>query len=239
MKITFPIVLAMATAPSLAQGWSLRPSYFPSLLDTESSAVGLLRRQRDLANRMLEATDRMMQQQQSGSFLSTYSSFPRFEMVDDDEKFQVSLEVPGVKAEDMSISLEKDGYITIRGERVAKTENSHFASKFSQTFSLDPAIDVETFNANLDHGVLVISATKDKSKMEERVRKIPIGTGAAVTHALDGTTPTTTHQEDEIAEEVMTAPKTGEPITIHGKPSEEEHAKRGVVELLDEMTADA
>ena len=235
MKITLPIVLAMATTPSLVQGWSLRPSYFPSLFDTESTAAGLLRRQRDLANRMLEATDRMMMQQQTGNFLT---SSPRFEIVDDDEKFQVSMDVPGIKPEDMTISLERDGYITIRGERVAQTETSRFASKFSQTFSLDPAIDVETLQANLDHGVLVISATKDPSKIEDRVRKIPITTGAAVTKALHGTT----HKDEAVAvDETMTPPhETGEPIEIDGKPREEDPAKRANMELVDEMTtADA
>ena len=57
--------------------------------------------------------------------------------------------------------------------------------------------------------VAAATATKDKSKIAGRVRKIPITTGAAVAKALNGTT---THQEDAIAEEVMTAPKTGEEI---------------------------
>ena len=185
MKFAIPSVLAMATAPTVVQGWSLGPSYLfspPLMLDTPSTAASVLKRQRDLANRMLEQTDRMVQQS------SPFPSSPRFELVDDDETFRVALDVPGVKPEDVTISLEQDGYVTIRGERIATTENSRFASKFSQTFSLDPTVDVESFKANLDSGVLVISASKDKNKIEDKVRRIPITTGAAVTNTLKEST---------------------------------------------------
>lgn len=213
--------MALITAPSLVQAWSLRPAYFPPLLDTDS-AVGILKRQRDLANRMFEATDRMIQQS------SPFPSSPRFELIDDDDKFEVSLDVPGVKPEDMSISLERDGYITIRGERMAKTENSQFSSKFSQTFSLDPSINLDSFSANLDSGVLVISASKDKNKLDEGVRKIPITSGEAVTKALHAA-------NSEVAAETLPR-KNGEHIEIQGKHYHEEN--KGEAMDLDDI-ADA
>ena len=188
MKIMIPFVMAMAATPGV-EAWSLGPSNWPApmLLDTHldtdntpATFGGILKRQRELANRMLEETDRLIQE-------TTGSAFPnslRYELIDNDEKFQVSLDVPGVKPEDMSINVENDGFVTIRGERLATTENSRFASKFSQTFSLDPSVDVESFNANLDNGVLVITAAKDKSKIEDKVRKIPISAGMTVNKAL-------------------------------------------------------
>lgn len=173
-----PALMAFATVPVAVQGWSLGPSYLfssPLLLDDPAE---VFHRQRELANRMLDQTDSMIQQ--SGPFPSS----PRYELVDNEDKFEVSLDVPGVKPDDMTISLEREGYITIRGERAAKTDNSRFASKFSQTFSLDPSVDLDSVKANLDSGVLVVSASKDKSRLEDKTRKVPIKTGAAVTNAL-------------------------------------------------------
>lgn len=204
MKFMIPAVMAATAAPAV-HGWSLLPS--PRLLttdlflDTPMSATtlgGVLKRQRDLANRMWEQTDRLIQES------SPFPTSPRYEWVDDDEKFQLSLDVPGVKPEDMTIDLERDGYITIRGQRTAKTEDSSFASKFSQTFSLDPSVDMDSFTANLDSGVLVISANKDKSKVVDKVRKIPITAGADVKALHASAT-------EELAEET---PKQGAKVEI-------------------------
>merc|ERR1711907_424211 len=60
------------------------------------------------------------------------------------------------------------------GQRVAATESSRSTSKFSQSFYLDPTVDVDNFTATLKNGVLVVSAPKDLAKLEENVRRIPI-----------------------------------------------------------------
>ncbi len=83
------------------------------------------------------------------------SSSPHYELIDNDEKFQLSIDVPGVKTEDIDVSLE-DGYITIRGQRTASDDISRFTSKFSQTFSLDPAVDVANFSCNLNYGTCLL-----------------------------------------------------------------------------------
>jgi hypothetical protein len=61
MKIMIPAVMALATAPAI-QAWTLGPSYLPSLLDTPSTVGGILKRQRELADHMLEQTDRMIEE---------------------------------------------------------------------------------------------------------------------------------------------------------------------------------
>merc|ERR1719159_1657138 len=97
----------------------------------------------------------------------------RYHLVDNDEKFQLTVDVPGVKQEDIDIKLD-DGQLTVAGQRLAVSESSRFASKFSQSFYLDPTVDVDNFTATLKNVVLVVSAPKDLSKLEENVRKIPI-----------------------------------------------------------------
>lgn len=158
MKLNTPTLLALGSAPALAQAWSLGPSYFPSDL-LIASPSSMLQRQRALANRFFRETP------------GAYS--PRYQLIDNEEKFQISVDVPGVKADDLDVSIE-EGYLSIRGQRMAADGTSRFTSKFSQTFSLDPAVDAEKLSAALNDGVLVISAPKDLKRIEENVRKIPI-----------------------------------------------------------------
>merc|ERR1712025_1128424 len=86
---------------------------------------------------------------------------------------QLTVDVPGVKQEDIDIKLD-DGQLTVAGQRLAVSDSSRFSSKFSQSFYLDPTVDVDKFTATLKNGVLVVSAPKDMSKLEENVRRIPI-----------------------------------------------------------------
>mmetsp|Transcript_9307 Transcript_9307/g.16245 ORF Transcript_9307/g.16245 Transcript_9307/m.16245 type:complete len:217 (+) Transcript_9307:63-713(+) len=172
MKFSSPAFLAFAAAPVVANGWSLGPSYFPAPLLLEPS-IGMLQKQRSLARRMFD---------QAG-----FSS-PRYELVDDDEKFQLSVDVPGVKEEDIDITLDEN-FLTVKGQRVASSESSRFSSKFSQTFSLDPTVKVDEFSATLKNGVLVVTAPKDMKKLEESVKRIPIM--AAAPDNVDEDTKTT------------------------------------------------
>merc|ERR1711862_591722 len=97
----------------------------------------------------------------------------RYQLIDNDEKFQLTVDVPGVNEEDIEIKLD-DGQLTVVGQRLAVSESSRFASKFSQSFYLDPTVDVDNFKATLKNGVLVVSAPKDLAKLEENIRRIPI-----------------------------------------------------------------
>merc|ERR1739841_365819 len=102
----------------------------------------------------------------------TFSS-NRYEPIDNDEKFQLTVDVPGIKEEDIDIKLD-DGQLTVKGQRIAESDSSRFSSRFAQSFYLDPTVDVDNFTATLKNGVLVVSAPKDLGKLEENVRLIPI-----------------------------------------------------------------
>eukprot|EP00980_Cylindrotheca_fusiformis_P006222 scaffold1328_cov108-Cylindrotheca_fusiformis.AAC.12 len=165
MKLITPSVLALGSAlPVYANAWSIGPTYFPSQLMVPSRAINMMQRRQALANRFFN------------DFKEIQMASPRYELIDNDEKFQLSVDVPGVKADDIDVSLE-DGYLTVTGQRLASDDTSRFTSKFSQTFSLDAAVDVEKFSASLNDGVLVIMAPKDFKRVEENVTKIPIMQG--------------------------------------------------------------
>lgn len=168
MKLLAPTILALAssTPGTSADAFSLGGGpYFTKQIYLTNPA-SMMQRQRALANRFLFDQQNTM-------------ASPRYELVDNDEKFQLSVDVPGVKMEDIDVSLE-DGYLTVSGQRLSSNENSRFASKFSQSFSLDPAVDVEKFSANLDNGVLVVAAPKDMKRIEENVVRIPIVQGKSL-----------------------------------------------------------
>merc|ERR1712207_82945 len=102
----------------------------------------------------------------------------RYQLIDNDKKFQVTLDVPGVKEEDIDIKLD-DGQLTIEGHRIMASESSGYSSKFSRSFSLDPSVDADSITATLKNGVLVVTAPKDLAKLEDKIRRIPITNGSA------------------------------------------------------------
>lgn len=121
------------------------------------------------------------------------SSSPRYEITDTNEKFHIAVDVPGVKASDLNVTIE-DGMLTLSGERKEEKDNYSFASKFYQSFSLDPAIETDKFQAELKNGVLQVSAPKNVEKVEEKIQKIPI-------NELSAGDPVTVGDERETHEE--------------------------------------
>merc|ERR1712160_188708 len=126
-----------------------------------------LEKERVIAQSMFDMIDPCQEQQ-----VNRYPS-QRYELIDNNEKFELKVDVPGVKEEDIDIKLD-DGKLIIQGQRGAMSEMSRFTSNFSKTFSLDPTVDVDKFTASLKNGVLSVSAPKDLAKLEENVRRIPI-----------------------------------------------------------------
>jgi HSP20 family protein len=138
-------------------------------------------------------------------FDQTGFSSPRYELVDDENKFLLTVDVPGVKKEDIDIQID-DGFLIVKGRRVAGTETSRFSSRFSQAFSLDRSVDVEQFSAQLNSGVLTITAPKDIKKLEESVRRIPITTDAPPLGEIASPATIETSSEENISSQNLEIP---------------------------------
>lgn len=163
MKFISPALFLILTG-SVTDAWNIArfSPYATSLMRPTVvwSPSVMLRQQQELMNRA------------SRGFTQTS---PRYEITNNEEKFQVAVDVPGMTSNDISIAIEEDGQLlTIKGSRESASESYRFTSKFSQSFSIDPTVDVEKFTASLDNGVLVVSAPKDLKRIEESVRSIPI-----------------------------------------------------------------
>lgn len=172
MKFTIPTLTAaaiMATSPTHA--WVCGPGGFYGAVTPYATVTpSQILRQKE-----------MIRRRQREIFKSRVNEFkdshPRYEIVDNEEKYQVALDVPGVLMQDIDITVEDDGAVLkIAGMRKALEEStSTFVSKFSQRFSLDPTVvDVDKFSATLQNGVLIVTAPKELQRIQETMRKIPI-----------------------------------------------------------------
>ena len=82
--------------------------------------------------------------------------YSRHHFHETDEAVTLSVDVPGIASKDLQVQVE-DNVLRISGER--KTSGSE--SKFIRSFSIDPkTVDVDNIKANLDCGVLTLTAPK-------------------------------------------------------------------------------
>jgi len=99
---------------------------------------------------------------------------PRVDIRDEDTRFAIFADIPGIDPKDIEITMEK-GILTIRGERrsestaesgkLTRNERSHGA--FERRFALPDVADAEGIRANGKNGVLEISIPK-RPKSEPR-----------------------------------------------------------------------
>jgi HSP20 family protein len=110
-------------------------------------------------------------------FVQRPSAFaPTFEVKETADAFVVRADLPGVKEDDLDVSLH-NGVLSISGARQAeerKDGESYFLyerqyGSFSRAFSLPETADGEKIEAKLDTGVLTLTIGK---KVEAKPRKI-------------------------------------------------------------------
>lgn len=116
-----------------------------------------------------------------GGFDRLTRFMPACDILEDKERLRLVLELPGVRPEDVKISLENN-VLTIRGEkRQASEENGERAHRFERTwgsfersFTLPSLVDVERIQATVEHGVLTLEIPKSE---KAKPREIPVRIG--------------------------------------------------------------
>ena len=106
---------------------------------------------------------------------SLLRSSPGYEISESDGKYQIHVDVPGVKAADMDISVN-EGVLKITGGRKTEKDGVVSESKFEKRFTVGDNIEIDKLSANLENGVLTLTAPK-KEKTEKPVHKIAITEG--------------------------------------------------------------
>jgi HSP20 family protein len=104
-------------------------------------------------------------------------SSPGYEINEDENKYQIAIDVPGVKAGDLDVELEQEGRVLrLSGGRKLQKGSEITETKFDKRFWIGENIDTSNIAANLSDGVLVVTAQK-KPQEEEKAIKIAITEG--------------------------------------------------------------
>ena len=110
-----------------------------------------------------------------GNGVATSAWLPSVDVFEDKESLKIVAELPGLKPEDVKITLE-NSTLTLRGEKkqVAeeKTERVHRYERsygsFERSFSLPNTVDADKVAASFENGVLTITLPKaEKAKPRE------------------------------------------------------------------------
>src|SRR5690606_2008662 len=110
---------------------------------------------------------------------------PAINVREDGEQVTVEAELPGVRPDDVDISVE-NGMLTISGEKRAEQEkkeaNWHVVERrygrFERSFTLARSVDVENIHATFDDGVLRITLPKREEAKPRRIR-VDVGRSAS------------------------------------------------------------
>ena len=114
--------------------------------------------------------------------LATAAFTPPVDIFENEHKVVLTLEVPGLKQEDLNIEVENNT-LSIRGERKfeaeQKQENYHRIERrygsFYRAFTLPQTVNTESVSASYDAGVLRVELEK---RAESRPRQIKVQVGA-------------------------------------------------------------
>lgn len=144
------------------------------------------------------AFDRLFQSEESDSSNVVTSQWaPRVDIKEEDRRFMIFVDVPGVDPADIEVSMEK-GILTIKGERTVQNEeqNGRFTrierahGTFHRRFALPDSADPDGITAVGRHGVLEIVIPK---RAETTPRRISISTEHGSSGSSSSGTPSTNH----------------------------------------------
>jgi HSP20 family protein len=118
---------------------------------------------------------------QAGSSL-TSAWIPACDVCEDRENVTISVEIPGVRPEDVKLTVENN-ILTVQGEKTEETrsdqEQMHRYERsygsFERAFALPNSVDPERIEARYEHGILRITIPKAE---RARPREIPVNAAA-------------------------------------------------------------
>ena len=102
---------------------------------------------------------------------------PALDLYDEPNRFLVTVEVPGVTKEGISISLQ-EGVLTVSGERKPERESQPGATfgservfgKFQRSVSLPAAVDGANVSATYQDGVLLVTLPKAEEAKPKKIQ---------------------------------------------------------------------
>lgn len=100
---------------------------------------------------------------------------PGFQILEAETYFSVSLDLPGIKKEDLNIEV-KENQLSIEGERKSILQDGEKMSrstlnfgKFSNTFTLPQNVKTDAIAAKFEDGVLTLTIPKEEKALPKKI----------------------------------------------------------------------
>jgi HSP20 family protein len=108
-------------------------------------------------------------------FMSGWS--PALDVFEDKDNLFVKAELPGMKKEDIEISIHDD-VLTLSGERTDEQKHhegeihrsERFVGKFQRTLTLPTAVDVDKVKASYKDGILTVTLPKSEAAKPKQIQ---------------------------------------------------------------------
>ena len=108
-------------------------------------------------------------------FMSGWS--PALDVFEDRDNLTVKAELPGMKKEDIEISLH-DGVLTLSGERKGEQKfgqgevhrSERFVGKFQRTLTLPTTVDIDNVKATYKDGILTVVLPKSEQAKPKQIQ---------------------------------------------------------------------
>lgn len=111
------------------------------------------------------------------------SSVMKTDIVEKDGNYELSIEMPGVKKEDIQMEL-KDGYLNVTASHNTNSEDKdkegriirkeRVSGSYSRSFYVGEDIHTEDVKASFNNGELIVTVPKEAPKKIEENKFIPI-----------------------------------------------------------------
>ena len=101
---------------------------------------------------------------------------PRMNVIDLEDKYEISAELPGMKRDAVSIELNNN-ILTLSGEKndEHETKDQNYRmfersyGKFNRSFRLSPEVDADKIEAKFDNGILTLSLPKSEKAVAKKI----------------------------------------------------------------------
>lgn len=115
----------------------------------------------------------------------TTTTAPAVNVKEDNKQYVMEVAVPGLKKEQVNMSIDKDGYLTLsienKNEQKDENKKEHYLrrefsySSYRQSYALPDNVDADKIEANVADGVLKVVLPKvEKKEEKEDVKHIEV-----------------------------------------------------------------
>lgn len=120
---------------------------------------------------------KLMEDAEKGFTIEGGGFAPRVDITEDDKNIFVHAELPGLKKEEVKLSLNEDRMLTLSGEKKKEelkegqgwVRNEISYGSFSRSFILPDNTDIDSVNAKFDNGVLEVTIGKKEPEKPKEI----------------------------------------------------------------------